>query len=104
MSDARQNRRATIAQLDLERRALVARLDHGRPDESAAQSLMQRIEDLDLAIAATPAGNYADLAVKFARLLAAQGFTKCEAFCLEGAFIEAICEDLKRLAGEQNQR
>jgi hypothetical protein len=59
------DRDRSIHQLDLERRWLTAKLDHGayadRPAE--IEAAMRRVEDLDLATAAAPA---AALVVEFA--------------------------------------
>lgn len=68
MPNVNRNQRRTIAQLDFEQRILLAELDYGHLDEGAAQDLVRRIEDLDLAIAATPAADISELGIKFDRL------------------------------------
>ena len=81
----------TIAQLDFERRALRARLDAGGLLEADAQTLIRKIEDLELAIAATPATSVADIGVKALILKDALNFD--EGGGLEPHLLEAIVRD-----------
>lgn len=65
------DRDRTIHQLDLERRWLTAKLDHGAYAERPAdtEAALRRIEDLDLAIAVRPAADMEALLVKLERAL-----------------------------------
>ncbi len=63
--------RRSIEQLDFERRWLMAKVMHGDVGEAEQNDLTCRIENLELAIAATPVADINDLTIKVKRLAAA---------------------------------
>ena len=92
-------RQLSVAQLDFERRALLAELDYGQLNEPAARDLMRRIEDLDLAIAATPAQSLSDLATKLDRLAdVLKAGLAPGSVTLESVLLKALLHDAKRLS------
>lgn len=58
----------SIEQLDFERRWLMAKATHSAVGEAAQNDLARQIEDLELAIAATPVADIVDLNIKANRL------------------------------------
>lgn len=96
------DRERNIHQLDLERRSLTARLDHGayRDRPAEVEAALRRIDDLDLAIAAKPAEDVEALLVKVERLARIiMPDLECRpADSIEAVYMQAILNDLRRLA------
>ncbi len=90
----------SITQLDFERRWLLARIDHEGLGEAAAQDLMRRIEDLDLATAASSSESLAELTLKAERFAAAYWPSGDPApqDCIEHILLNAILRDLRELS------
>ncbi len=84
-------RRLTIAQMDFQRRALRARLSAGDVGEAEAQAIIRKIEDLELAIAASPAASVADIGVKATILKETLSFQESDN--LEAVLLEAVVRD-----------
>ncbi|MEX0645679.1 MAG: hypothetical protein WD076_10230 [Parvularculaceae bacterium] len=86
--------------LDFERRRLEAGLAQGELQAAERAAFIGRLEDLDLAIAATPARNCEDLRIKISRLAAlihplAEPIAED---CLEHVMLAAILRDTETLA------
>ncbi|MEO0398447.1 MAG: hypothetical protein AAF224_03375 [Pseudomonadota bacterium] len=62
---------------------------------------MRRIDDLELAIAATRAEDFYDLFVKFERLIEALGFDLTAPPNLQTVLIKAIRDDLRHLVDDE---
>ncbi len=91
----------SITQLDFERRWMLAKLDHGGNNDDEAQSLIRRIEDLDLAIAASPSETLVDLRIKIERLYTELLPTDVgQEGCLEHVLLAAILSDAVKLTDE----
>lgn len=95
--NGRQHSQYSIAQLDFARRALEAKLAHGKCDDKAQEITIQRIEAIELALAHTPAADLKELSLKFERLLAALALDTDDYISLEAVIAAAMREDFRRL-------
>lgn len=100
--------RRSVHQLDFERRALEARLRFAGGEGAHADKLIKQIEDADLTLAASPATDIAELAVKFDRMLVTMAFDVSDQSSLEAVFLSAInvisCEWRRALQLESEAR
>ena len=93
----------SVTQLEFKRRWLMARLDRGRRTLATKESegLIREIEDLDLAISATPAQDFRDLLIKAHLLETALAPEDGNHTCsLEDVLLAGLLADLERLAVE----
>lgn len=74
----------------------MAKLDYGKYSQSDARRLVQAIENLDLAIAATPSARIEDIALKFDRLLETLSIDLDHSNTMEAVLLAAIRDDLAK--------
>jgi len=92
--------RRSIQQLDFERRWLTAKMIHGGAREAEQDDLSRQIEDLELAIAATPVTGMDELTIKVIRLAAAL-YPSSEPITedgIESVLLRAVLEGCRHLA------
>lgn len=90
----------SIGQIDFERRWLTAKVAHGGLGDSEQNDLVRRIEDLELAIAATPVNDIDDLAIKVERLAAAfhPSLDPIPEDSIEAVLLKAVMTGCRRLS------
>lgn len=95
--------RLSIQQLDFDRRWLMAKVSHGSANETEQDGLSRQIEDLDLAIAATPVTDMDELTIKVTRLAAAlyPSPGPIPEDGIEGVLLRAVLEGCRHLSGER---
>ncbi|MGE0410017.1 MAG: hypothetical protein AB7P23_12250 [Amphiplicatus sp.] len=96
--------RKSLDQLDFERRRVEALLAQGDLDDAAHDRLVEALGDIDLAIAASPAGNVDDLRIKIERLVALIHPMKGPIVedCLEHVLLAAILRDARALTASES--
>ncbi len=99
------NPRQSLTELRFERDWLVAQINQGRVEEEsdAQEKIMERLDQIDLALAATPAVSISDLIIKLSRLACLVCPTRAPIpeTTIEGVFLRAIMADAIALAARE---
>jgi hypothetical protein len=98
--------RRSIQQLDFERRWLTAKITYDGANETEQDDISRQIEDLELAIAATPVADIVDLNIK-ANCLAEVLHPSSEPIpedTMEGVLLNAVLVGCRHLADQGNEK
>ena len=100
--------RQSLTQLRFERDWLAMQLSQGRVEEESGphEKFLERLDQIDLALAATPAVSLPDLIIKLSRLACLVCPTRgpIPETTIEGVFLKAIVADAIALAAQEETR